>query len=189
MGLDRYNWLVRRVAHHSISRSVRMLPDFLIIGAEHCGAEALFGCLCNHPMVSSPVQDQVHFFDFSFHRGTAWYQSHFPLSFRKLVSPVVMTGEVTTYYGFHPYAARRLRSVAPNANLIFVCRNPIDRAVAHYERNVRQGYEPLSFEAAIEQEPDRLAGTGDKLSDPKYYSFNHHNYSYVAQGGYASTLR
>jgi hypothetical protein len=54
---------------------------------------------------------------------------------------------------------------------------------------VRLGLEPLSFEEAIEREPERLAGEVERMrSDPDYVAVNHQRYSYLARGAYADHL-
>jgi hypothetical protein len=66
----------------------------------------------------------------------------------------------------------------------------VERALSHYQHEVRGGRESLPFERAIEQEAERLSGEEERLrSDPTYYSFNHHRYSYVRRGRYLEQLR
>jgi hypothetical protein len=71
-----------------------------------------------------------------------------------------------------------------------VLRNPVDRPLSHYQHEVRGGRETLSFAEAIDREPERLAGEEERLrSDPGYYSYNHHRYSYTTRGLYLDQLR
>ena len=66
---------------------------------------------------------------------------------------------------------------------IALLRNPIDRALSHYQHEVRGGRESLSFEEALDREPERLAGEEERLrADPGHYSYNHHRYSYLRRG-------
>jgi hypothetical protein len=65
----------------------------------------------------------------------------------------------------------------------------VDRALSHYQHEVRYGREPLSFADALDQEPERLAGEEERLrKDPEYYSFNHQRYSYLRRGLYLEQL-
>jgi hypothetical protein len=138
----------------------------------------------------------VHFFDTGFERGSAWYRSHFPSELhrrrhaRRLGAPVVC-GEVSPYYLFHPHAPKRARSVVPDAKLIVLLRNPVDRAQSHYKEQRRRGFEPLrTFEDAIAAEPARLAGEAERImADPRYKSFAHEHQSYVEQGRYAGSIQ
>jgi hypothetical protein len=73
--------------------------------------------------------------------------------------------------------------------VIVVLRDPTERAWSHYQNERRLGAEPLSFEQAIEAEPERLAGEADKmLQDPSYHSFAWRHHSYLARGRYAEQL-
>ena len=101
-----------------------------------------------------------------------------------------MTGEGSPYYLFHPLVPQRLYESFPNTRLIVLLRNPVDRAISHYYWEVKLGYEPLSLEEAIAQEPERLQGEVEKIcSDGTYFSFNHQHYSYLARGLYAEQLQ
>jgi len=181
-------------AYGIASSPVRRFPDFMIIGGKRCGTTSLHNYLVEHPLVAPlfPSRQKikgVHYFDSNFHRGRAWYRSHFatfltttPL-FRRTV------GEASPYYLFHPHAADRARAFVPNVKLIVLLRNPVDRAYSHYRERCRQGVERLSFEEALEHEEERLKGEEERmLLDPSYYSFSHEHLSYVAQGYYARSL-
>jgi hypothetical protein len=184
---------------------LRPWPEFLIIGAKRGGTTSLYRYLELHPAVlplvpSSrylPLQDNikgVKFFDTGYHHGPRWYRSHFPstvarrLAGRPLgVAPI--TGEAAPYYLFHPRAAERAAAVVGHAKVIVLLRDPVDRAHSHWAERCRNGTEPLSFEAALEAEPGRLAGERERMDrDPAYTSFAHEHQSYVAQSRYADSL-
>jgi hypothetical protein len=77
----------------------------------------------------------------------------------------------------------------PEARLIVLLRDPVDRAYSHYLERVRHGAEPLGFEAAIDREPARLDGEAERIvRDEAYRSFPHEHWSYVSQGIYADAL-
>jgi hypothetical protein len=92
----------------------RILPSFLIVGAQRCGTTSLSRTLDEHPAVFSAVlHEEVHFFDVSYRRGLSWYRCHFPLlavarrtARRAGVTPVSF--ESSPYYMFHPLAAERI---------------------------------------------------------------------------------
>jgi hypothetical protein len=184
---------------------LRPWPEFLIIGTKRGGTTSLYRYLELHPAVlplvpSSrylPLQDNikgVRFFDTGFSHGPRWYRSHFPTSAaRRLagrplgVAPI--TGEATPYYLFHPRAAERAAAVVGHAKVIVLLRDPVERAHSHYAERRANGTEPLSFEAALEAEPGRLAGERERMDrDPTYTSFAHQHQSYVAQSRYADSL-
>lgn len=65
-------------------------------------------------------------------------------------------GEKTPYYMYHPKVPERMNEIIPEAQLIFILRNPVDRAYSHYWHEVRKGRERFSFEGAIEKEEKRI---------------------------------
>jgi hypothetical protein len=74
--------------------------------------------------------------------------------------------------------------------LIVLLRNPVDRAYSHYHHQVTRGRESLSFEQAIEAEPQRLSGELEKImADEHYLSFNQAHFSYLARGIYVDQLK
>jgi hypothetical protein len=100
-----------------------------------------------------------------------------------------VVGEASPSYLFHPLAAERVARMLPNARLIALLRNPVDRAFSHYQHEVALGREELSFEDALAQEDERMRGELDRmLRDPTYFSHAWWNYTYAARGRYAEQL-
>jgi hypothetical protein len=80
--------------------------------------------------------------------------------------------------------------VVPQARLVVLLRNPVDRAYSHFKERKRNGVEPLTFEEAIDREPERLAGELNRMRrDPGYVSVAHEHHSYVSQGIYLPQLK
>jgi hypothetical protein len=135
-----------------------------------------------------PLRKEVHYFDLNHHRGVGWYRGHFPYVHR--LRRGALTFEASPYYLVHPLVPGRVAGLLPEIKLIALLRNPVDRALSHYQHEVRGGREPLSFEEALTREPERLAGEESRLeNEPDYYSYNHHRYSYVCRGLYLEQLR
>lgn len=165
------------------------LPDFLIIGAQKSGTTYLYGLLNSHPQVEPPARKEVHYFDSprNFRKGLDWYRSFFPSS--EAARGGFITGEASPYYLYHPHAPRRAAEVVPEARLIAVLRNPVDRAYSEYNDRVRSGFETLSFEEAVEVEAERLEGEKERmLADEYYFSPRHRRYSYLDRGIYVDQL-
>jgi len=173
---------------HRLTTSLRVLPDFLVIGTMKGGTTSFFNYLVEHPQVRPPFRKEIKFFDIHYIQGPGWYRAHFPLGYKMKIGAV--TGEATPYYIFHPTAPQRIAQTLPQVRLITLLRNPVDRAYSHYNHMLRVGREPLSFEEAIEREPERLAGEAEKIiADPRYSTFKHLHYSYLARGRYIEQLR
>ncbi|HLH61715.1 MAG TPA: sulfotransferase domain-containing protein [Ktedonobacteraceae bacterium] len=171
--------------------SVRLMPDFIIIGVARGGTTSLYEYLIDHPNIVGASRKEIHFFDNQYQKGLKWYRGQFPYSMQKYYAEHVqkkdfVTGEASPYYIFHPHAARRLKKALPNVKMIVLFRNPIERAFSHYCWEVGWGDEKLSFEEAIEREQERISVPEQELA--QRYSFNHQHYSYLARGLYADQL-
>jgi hypothetical protein len=176
-------------------RRARMLPSFLIVGAERCGTTSMFHVIRQHSMVFSGTlpRKEVHYFDHKYGHGLGWYQCHFPLTARtRLVTrgagrPVAF--EATANYMFHPLAPERIHRDLPGVRLLVMVRDPVERAYSAHAHQVGFSFETESFERALELEDARLEGEAEHLAaDPAYHSFSHDHYTYRARGHYADQL-
>jgi hypothetical protein len=164
---------------------VRPLPDFLILGAQKAGTTALYEYLRRHPDITGPSWKEVSFFDRHYARGEAWYRGNFPNSLRARG----LVAEASPSYLLHPLAPERVKALVPEAKLIALVRNPVDRAFSHYQQEVAFRREPLSFEDALAAEDERLRGEEERmLADPSYFSYVWWNFTYRARGRYAEQL-
>jgi Sulfotransferase domain len=170
-------------AYGRATAGLRPLPDFLILGAQKAGTTALYAYLRWHPQITGPSFKEVSFFDRHYAHGEGWYRAHMPARRRPLV------GEASPSYLFHPLAPERVASMLPDARLIALLRNPVDRAFSHYQHEVALGREPLSFEDAIDREEERMRDEVERMvREPSYFSHAWWNYTYVARGRYAEQL-
>lgn len=174
---------------------LRMRPDFVIAGAQRCGTTSLFRTLARHPDVVPPLPGKgVHHFDTagSWDRGTAWYLGHFPLASpaRWRTAGRARTGEASPYYVFHPLGAQRIAATVPDAKVVVLLRDPVERAYSAWKQERARGFEDQDFERALDLEAERLAGEEERVAaDPSYQSFSHQHHAYVARGRYAHQLR
>ncbi len=182
-----------RIPRRATSR-FRPLPEFLILGGQRCGTTSLFRYLEHHPSIASAYRKEVGYFCSNSDRGESWYRAHFPTervraaSLRATGTPLVV-GEATPYYLLHPAAAARAAALVPDAKLIVLLRNPVERAFSGYGLQRAIGTEDLSFADAIDREDARLAGEEERLlADPGYRSLSHRHHSYRARGRYAEQL-
>src|ERR687889_732202 len=138
------------------------MPNFLIIGAMKSGTTALYYYLEQHPEIyMSPVkepnffssQEQENAADTVTHIGT--YQHLF-----RGASGKKAIGEASHSYLYEPGAAAEIRRYLPEARLIAILRNPIDRAYSHFLHMVRSGTERLDAFAQAFQE-ERVAGLSE----------------------------
>ncbi len=170
---------------------LRVLPDYLIIGAQRAGTTSLQRIITQHPAVMpARLSKGVHYFDVNYSRGTSWYRSHFPTSKRLGKGGLTrLTGEASPYYMFHPQGPIRIARELPNVRLIVLLRDPVERAISHHRHETLRGLEDLDLMQALSQEGVRLEGEEAKLSqDDAYISHAHRNFSYVARGMYRDQL-
>jgi hypothetical protein len=174
-------------AYGWVTSPFRPLPDFLVLGAQKAGTTALYEYLRRHPQITGPSWKEVSFFDRHWARGESWYRGNFPNLARtrgKLVS------EASPSYVFHPLAPQRVQEVVPEARLIVLVRNPVDRALSQYNHEVALGREPLPFEEALDAEEERLRGEQERMAaDPRYFSREWWSHTYKARGRYAEQLQ
>ena len=167
----------------------RMRPSFLIVGAMRSGTTSLYRALVTHPNILPALRKEVHYFDFQYHKGPAWYLAHFPSAADGGPAKDILTGEASPYYLVHPLAPERARAFDPTMRIIAILRDPVLRAFSHYRHNKAAGQETLGFEEALAAEPERLSVDAHWLTVPPHcYSRGHHLYSYVDRGRYARHL-
>jgi hypothetical protein len=170
---------------------LRPLPDYLIIGTKRGGTTSMAAYLSAHPKVSPLFPHRltpkgVRYFDEHATRGERWYRSHFATALVRgsPFKPRKLSGEASPNYLFTPGAAERAAEVSPDAKVIVLLRDPVDRAWSHWRERVRRGVEPLSFEDALEAEPARVAERRSALGR----SGNPGEVAYRGQGCYADLL-
>jgi hypothetical protein len=131
--------------------TIGTLPDFLIIGAAKSGTSTLYNLLRSHPHVRPAAHREIHYFDKNFEKGVEWYRVHFKPG-TKRGGRRTITGESSPVYLSDKQVPQRVAEVVPEARLIALLRNPVDRAYSHYQQAVRAGRVRLSFEQVIEAE-------------------------------------
>jgi hypothetical protein len=176
----------------------RQLPDFLIIGTKRGGTTSLWNYLIQHPLVPRlfPAWNTKtsHYFEENWHRGEQWYRSHFPTDRRRQAmerrhGAPPRAGEAAPLYMFHPLAPARVHDLMPQARLIVLLRDPVERAYSHWKERRTEGKEPLGFAEALAAENDRTAGEREKLiADPNLFSEAYDWHTYRARGRYLEHL-
>ena len=140
----------------------RPLPNALIIGGMKCGTTTLNAWLRSHPQVAFSAIKEVHYFDQNYHKGEGWYRSFFPLL--EWLTGAKCVIEATPAYLFRAsVVAPRMYRLLPNARLILMLRDPVQRAISHYGHRLRNGEEGRSMEEAL------LSDHGSDLDDENFY--------------------
>lgn len=160
-------------SHHGKQTKMN-LPGFLFVGAPKCGTASLFEILDQHPDIFLAMVKEVHFFDDDrrYERGLAWYSEQF--RGRKREQAV---GEITPEYMFYDHVPKRIYDdLGSEVKLIFIFRNPVDRAYSEYLHNHRKGMLDVdSFEEALQLE----------FRSPELPFFEKRYFSFISKGLYA----
>jgi hypothetical protein len=166
----------------AVERNPLFRINFLIVGAQKSGTTALASFLSAHPEVCMSPKKENHFFDSEAYARCA-DPAAVATSYCKFFPNYAgheHVGEATPRYMFLPGIAEKVRRYNPDMKLIFVLRNPVERAISHYAMELGRGRETLSLPLALLAEPWRLRGTHND-SIP---SFSLRTHSYVSRGFY-----
>jgi hypothetical protein len=136
------------------------LPTLIVIGAMKAGTTAMHGALDRHPQVTMSDPKELNFFFGPAHvlpgeptppwtagnrwRGLDWYATHFPAASR-------VRGETSPGYTSpdHPGVAARMAAVVPDVRLVYLVRDPVERALSQYRHHVRDGSEHRQVDEAL----------------------------------------
>lgn len=157
------------------------LPDFIIAGAPRSGTTWLYRLAQRHPQLAmaQPIVPEPKFFlvDELWKRGLDYYSSKWfePLPAGR------MLGEKSANYLESPVVAERIYRALPRVKLIFVLRNPVDRAYSNYLWSRQNGLEHETFERALALEEQR------QREIPPHLRFAR-PHAYFSRGLYAEQL-
>ena len=141
------------------------LPDFVIIGAARCGTTSLYAYLREHPQVFMSSEKETDYFSLGDlpsdevpALAAPWRaktRAEYEAFFRD-AGDAHAVGEASPTYLFYPRSAERLRHAIPDAKLICVLRDPVERAYSHFALARKMGFETeTDFEAAVAREDER----------------------------------
>lgn len=146
------------------------LPDFLVAGVPKAGTTALHAALARHPgLYLSPVKEPKYFLtdgppptsggpgDALTYREYIWRRDEYERLFEE-APPGAQKGESTPLYLYDFDAMRRIRTLIPDARIIVVIRDPVERAHSNWTHLWSAGLEPESdFLRACAEEDRRIA--------------------------------
>jgi hypothetical protein len=129
------------------SNSQRGLPNLVVIGAQKCGTSSLHSYLDLHPEISMSRRKEINFFikERNWWRGTDWYRQHFD-------PKVPVIGESSPNYSAYPHfdgVPERMASLIPDARLVFLVRDPIERIASHWLHNYAQRRERADLRTTL----------------------------------------
>ncbi|GHF71716.1 sulfotransferase family protein [Seohaeicola zhoushanensis] len=133
------------------------LPDFLIIGAMKSGTTTLQVQLEAQPGIFMTTPKEPNFFsdDPVYAQGMDWYRGLFAAA-----APGDLKGEASTHYTklpTYPETIARMAAVLASPRLVYVIRDPVERALSQYLHEWSRGslgHDPV---AAFEATPELIA--------------------------------
>jgi Sulfotransferase family len=167
-----------------------VLPNFFIVGAAKSGTTALYRYLSQHRDVYLPDVKEPRFFSYDPDDRTRYAgpRAH------ELIDSVVKDqeayealyaavdgesaiGDVSPAYLPSPIAAGRIRAAVPEARIVAVLRDPVERAYSHFLDNVGSGWEQ-------ETDFERVLDLRDERRRERWWR----KWDYVDNGFYAAQL-
>jgi hypothetical protein len=146
------------------------LPDFLIAGVPKAGTTALHAALAPHPdLYLSKVKEPKFFLsdgpppaaggpgDVQTFQEHVWRRADYEALFDP-APPGARRGEATPFYLYDLDAHDRIRRLVPDARLVLLLRDPVDRAHSNWTHLWNAGLEPeADFLTACRAEQQRRA--------------------------------
>ena len=148
----------------------RRPPDFFLIGAPKAGTSALHAALAQHPgLFLSRVKEPKYYMcgdspppaykgpgDAHSNQEWIWQRERYLDLFAEAPEGT-LRGESTPFYLYNRDARRRIAADAPEAKLIAVLRDPVDRAYSNWMHLWMDGLEPRAdIVEAVRREPERV---------------------------------
>ena len=134
---------------------MRRGPTFIIAGAPRSGTTWLYHLLDRHPEVymARPARPEPKFFlvDDAYARGLDYYLDTWFADADRFTA----AGEKTTNYLESAAAAERIREHLPRVKLVFILREPADRACSNWAWSRMNRHETEDFETALSLEEQR----------------------------------
>lgn len=148
-----------------------MTPSFFLLGAAKAGTSAFFDLLARQPGIFVPAVKEPNYFalgerppEFNgpgdasgINRRSIWRRQEYEALFQG-AAPGQIAGEASVIYLGSPTAAAAIGSKVPEAQLLAILRDPVERAYSafrHLRRDGREEHE--DFRRALAAEGERVA--------------------------------
>ena len=149
-----------------------MKVDFFIVGAPKAGTTSLYYYFNEHPEIKMSAKKEPDFFsDKAIQQQRMYYSEQRIDTLEKYEalfpddSAHKKLGEASVSYLFYPNVAKDIYKYNPNAKIIIMLRNPVDRAFSHYLMDYRLGLVSDSFDYIIDKQS---SNPKDKLFYQQY---------------------
>jgi hypothetical protein len=170
----------------------RMAPDIFIGGVQKGGTTSLYYALSQHPQIIRAKRKEVFYYNITtnYKKGPLWYRQFYGTRLYKKIherriGKTSHTIDATTHTLDSKEAPSRILKDVPGAKMIFILRDPVERAYSHYKMAVKKKFEQADFEKALQLEEARIGdGLVHPLRDPDH-NYAYQRLAYRAKGIYA----
>lgn len=151
------------MSHAVIERRGGVLPNTLICGVTKGGTTTLWSYYRDHPQALVARHKEVHFFDYEarYALGADWYAREF----RDYAGQRAVVDATPSYY-LLPEVPQRIRATLPDARLILIFRNPVERTYSNYWMGYARGRPGDSFDACVRLPENRHLLAGSFYAEP-----------------------
>lgn len=127
--------------------------NLFIAGAAKSGTTTLYSTLASHPEICmSRIKEPNYFSSSQLKAARLYYQE--PImesytSYSRCFHPETLQhiiGEASVSYLYYPATAQNIADYNPASKIIIIFRNPVERALSHYQMDKQLGYIRVSFE-------------------------------------------
>ena len=165
----------------------KIKPSFLVIGEMKCGTTFVFNLLKQHESLDLPSEKEINYFSMYYAEGPRWYRMNFPRRKKKHK----LTGEATPDYFYHPLAPARANKYNPEFKLIVLLRNPVNRAIPHYNM-IKNRYKLKPFHDILKYTKQEILVQSIKeqeiIKKNKNLDKIHKNFSFISRGIYINQI-
>lgn len=153
--------------------------DFIVIGTHKGGTTALHAYLSEQPAFSTPAAKELHFFD---DEAVDWVRPDYRAYHRRFPADGWdrIVGEATPIYCYWPQSLERIARYNPAVKLVFLLRDPVERAWSHWKMEFARGNEHNPFAWCIREGRARL--------DAGHPEGHRRAFSYVERGFFGRQL-
>ncbi len=124
--------------------------DVFIIGAQKCGTTSLLRYLSEHPNILGHIQPEMTYFS-----RDSEYNKGYDRAWRRYYKSVNQSQSIVVAKNAHMYrnlkAIRRLKIHNPNCKIVFIIRNPVERAYSSYLMEKTSWGEEFSFDEIVDK--------------------------------------
>ena len=134
---------------------MQIKPNVFLIGVQKSATTSLYNWIAQHPDVCGPTstKDTPFFIDDKlYNKGFSFLESIYSKYYEN--QKVIINGSAHTVY--FEKALKRLSNYNPEAKIILVLRNPVERAISAYNFAVKRNLDDKDLLSSIDEEHLRL---------------------------------